>query len=440
MRKLKPVFRSLQILWVFLTHLVLYRLNSHRKENFGKRLGKSFQALGVVFVKIGQILSGRYDLLKEADLAELRNLLDNEQPLPDEAMFSIIAQELGQKTQRLHGLTFLSSASIAQVYQGMLDGKESVVVKVLKPGIKEQAATDLAILYGLARIVEFFSPTLRRLKLARTVSDMRLWIMDETDLENELQNVERFRSHLERYFPESRVRDLGKIIVPKTYKQFSTARILTMERLEGITANEWMRGKRPASNENYDPRVSVSILFVSAFRPLFIGEPCLFHGDPHPANVIFMVDGNLGLIDFGLLGKYSEELTPGFKDMFVACFLQDAALFTESLIKFTRLSEEFYDELYPDVEEFLKDAVDRRLAEMLVGLLGIIRRHKIYCPMQLSIMVKFNLLADSLAEKFCPDYSVAEILAEEFALTVGEQLAKVFEEGFLKSLKSREEG
>jgi ubiquinone biosynthesis protein len=421
--KRKVFLRALRIVQVFLTHFLLHPLNSHRGEAFGERLRKACQCLGVVFTKIGQLLSGRYDLFPEHDLVELRKLLDAADRLPDETMFGILRNELGAEARRLHNLAFLSAAAMAHVYTALLDGKEEVVVKIIRPGICEQAEIDLGILYWVVRAVELTRPAWRRLRISRAVCDLRDWIRAEADLGIELKNMERFRFQLARYFPHGRVRpDLGKLVVPRTYSALSTNRVLTMERLNGITVSEWMRGIRPETGMRYDPRISILTLFVGSFIPLFRGKACLFHGDPHPANLVILEDGNLGLVDFGLMGDYSEELARAFNRMVFAGHLKLAPLFTKALIRFVGIEERYYAELLPDVEVYVRDAFDRGFGDMLKGSLQILLRHRLPGPATLSIIVKFNLLVDALAYEFFPGRSTADLLGTEFEAGIVAQI------------------
>jgi len=413
--KLKAFLRTLRIIQVFLAHFVFHPLNSHRGESFGRRLRKACQALGVVFIKIGQFLSGRYDMFREEDLTELRQLLDETEHIPDGDAFRIMKAELGADAERLHNLVFLACASIAQVYAGLLDEKERVVVKVVRPGIREQAELDLAILYRLACVIELFVPVCRRLKISQVVSDLRDWIRAETDLSIELRNMDRFKFQLASNFSHGRVRaDLGKIVIPKTYPALSTSSVLVMERLNGVTVSDWMRGKRPESGMSYDAPTSILTFMVGSFAPLMTGKDYLFHGDPNPANIVILEHGNLGLIDFGLMGDYEARIAKAFNSMVFAAYLKNGPFFAKALLRFIGGGEKDYVAILPDVEAYVEDAFDKPFGEMLKGSLQLLMKHRLPAPATLSIIVKMNLLSDSLAYEFFPGQSTADLLGKEF--------------------------
>lgn len=422
--------RFLVIAAVALKYCVFYHFNSLRHKPLGERLRLGCQRLGVIFVKVGQLLSGRYDLLSEADLQELKKLLDQGESVDDTIVKEIIQSELGDKASQLGTLTLLSSASIAQVYGTQIEG-EPVVIKVLRPGVRQQAETDLTILLWLISFAKHFHPTLRPVRVTQAIEDFRRWIREETDLSIELSNMEKFRLHLTQEFGEQGIirPGLGKMVVPRTYPEFSTPRILVMERLQGKTVSEWTRDSRPAQIENYDPQTSLLTLFAGSLRPLFEGKSVPFHGDPHPANIVILEHGDVGLIDFGLMCQYGEEVVRAADKLFFAVHLQNAELAAKAALQYNQLSQQYYEEILPDMRIFVKQAADYGFGDWLKGAISALQKHNLFrkdVQKDLTypnrsvgpILVKFVLLMDSMAHDFFPDKSTADLLGPELKIGI----------------------
>ncbi len=410
---MRMLLRTGRIAWVLLYHVCL-----RRRETLGVRLHRAFQELGVTFVKFGQLLSGRYDMLPEEDLRELRKLLDRVDPLPDEAMLAIVRQELGARADELQNAELLASASIAQTYTATFRGRD-VVVKVLRPGIRERIELDLSIIHRVAQLGELLWPMLRRLTITRAVRDMRDWIREETDFTLELRNMERYRFHLASTFPKGKIReDLGRMVVPVTYPDMSTSRVLVMERLEGVTLAGWMRGERPADEERYDPQTSVMTLFVGSLRPVFQGMSAPFHGDPHPANIVVLPGGDIGLIDFGLMGQYGEKVIRAANSLYFAIHLRNAEKATQALLRFAEIPRRYYEELLPSMEAYIEEAADGGFAEWMQGAARVMLKHKLSGSVALPLMVKFVLLVDGLAHEFFPGRSTSDLLGSELEAAI----------------------
>jgi ubiquinone biosynthesis protein len=428
--------RLLLIIGVALKYFVFHRLTFRRRKSLGERLRLAFQELGIIFIKVGQLLSGRYDLLKEADLEELKKLLDQANPLPDEVVHRVIGEELGTKAQQLSPLTLLSSASVAQVYATTVHGNP-VVIKVLRPGVREQAETDLAIVLKLLLLAKKFSSQLRQVKVIETMNEIRSWIREETNFATELDNMERYRSHLTNSFPTGQVRpDLGRIIVPKTYPEFSTTRVLVMERLAGVTISDWLRGKRPIdiTERRYDPQTSIMTFFSGTMRPVFEGNSRPFHGDPHPANIVILPDGNVGLIDFGLLGEYGAEYTQAANRMFFAIYLKNAEMAAKAVLQFNRVSSDYYEQILPDMKVYVQQVEREGFGEMMKGTARIMQKHQLYAPAMSeaeqakhelgTLMIKFVLLVDSLAHDFFPGKTTTDLLGPELEAGIKAQIVR----------------
>jgi ubiquinone biosynthesis protein len=249
--------------------------------------------LGPTFVKIGQILSTRPDLIPADWCQEFSSLQDQVDPLPLEVIEKGISGSLGKPSSELYRHVDsepLASASIAQVHAAELHDGRRVVIKVRRPGVRKRLTTDISILAFLARSVESQFPEARMVDLPGILSEIDKSVRAETDFTIEAGNLRRIRDNFV---------DEEDIHIPEVVDELTEAGVLTMERLDGIPI-------RDAREAGYDMDVVGRAYLQSAFKMLFADG--FFHGDLHPGNVLVMKDGGLGLLDFGMIGRLSEEM------------------------------------------------------------------------------------------------------------------------------------
>lgn len=284
-----------QLLWLTLP----LRLLPAPKSPAGLRLRLALEALGPIFIKFGQMLSTRRDLLPPDIADELAKLQDRVPPFPQQQSIDIIEAGLGRKINEVF-LEFenspMASASVAQVHAGKLKSGEDVVAKVIRPGIGKIIQQDITLLLTLARLIERYLPDGRRLKPVEVVNDYRVTILDELDLQREAANT----SQLKRNFNNS---DL--LHVPEVYWDYTNRDVFVMERIYGIPVTDIDALK----DHNIDLRAlaerGVEIFFTQVFRDSF------FHADMHPGN-IFVSTANPEkpqyiAIDCAIIGSLSED-------------------------------------------------------------------------------------------------------------------------------------
>lgn len=265
----------------------------------GARLRKALEDLGPVFIKFGQMLSTRRDLLPEDIADELARLQDDVPPFPEHEAIAIIETALGKPVTELYAdfeATPMASASVAQVHAATLHSGERVVVKVVRPGIEPVIRQDIALLFTLARLVERYLPDGRRLRPVEVVSDYELVILDELDLGREAANA----SQLRRNFEDSKL-----VYVPQVHWDYTCRQVFTMERIEGIpvTDMETLRAR------NVDLKLlaerGVEIFFTQVLRDSF------FHADMHPGNIFVdasdPADPTYIAVDCAIIGALSES-------------------------------------------------------------------------------------------------------------------------------------
>ncbi len=276
-----------------------WRLAPVPAMNRGQRLRLALEELGPVFIKFGQMLSTRRDLLPEDIADELARLQDDVPAFPAEQSRAIIERALGQPVDSLYASfesTPMASASVAQVHRATLHCGEEVVVKVLRPDIEPVIRQDLALMYSLARLITRHFPDGRRLRPVEVVSDYELVILDELDLGREASNA----SQLRRNFEDSKL-----VYVPRVYWDYSCRQVFTMERISGIPVTDVAALNERGVDLKLLAERGVEIFFTQVFRDSF------FHADMHPGNIFVdatdPADPGYIAVDCAIIGSLSDS-------------------------------------------------------------------------------------------------------------------------------------
>ena len=293
---------SLRLGWAIFVRL-------RKNDDISKRatlLRESLEKLGSVFIKLGQMLALRPDVISDIYCNELYKLLDEVPSFPKSQVEEVIREELGHDTGKLFNefdSTPVASASFAQVHKATLKNGTIVAVKVQRPNAKELVESDLSILRKIAWLVDIlFRPSN---KLSNIVEEFESWTKDELNYELEATNIEKFNE------VEKLVKD--GIRGPKVYRKFSTPRVLTMEYIDGFNLSHIIRSKKEKNSATlkelellgFDGKEIVSHLIRNTLEMSHIHG--FFHADPHPANIIFTRDKELVFIDFGIMGTLSKR-------------------------------------------------------------------------------------------------------------------------------------
>ena len=269
--------------------------NAATASDRGKRLRAMLDELGPTFVKFGQLLSTRPDVVPPDIVAELRGLQDDASPIPFEQVRDVVEAELDLRMDRAF-LEFdfapLASASIGQVHRAVLPDGREVAVKVQRPTAAEQIEADLGLLYQAAKLLRERVKALEFMDPRELVDEFARSIRLELDYGHEARNAEMFHRNF--------ARD-ERVVVPQVIRQYSTARILTLEFLRGTKiADLDVEALRP------DERRDIARALADAWMTMVFRHG-FFHADPHPANIFVLESGALGLVDFGQAGKLTED-------------------------------------------------------------------------------------------------------------------------------------
>jgi ubiquinone biosynthesis protein len=276
-----------------------------------QRLRMSFEELGPTFIKFGQLLSTRSDLLPEVFIEEFVKLQDNVQPLPFEVVRAVIEKELGKKLEEAY-TSFnpkpLAAASIGQVHEAELLGGQRVVVKVQRPEIGKIIETDVSLLVFLAGLLEKYIPETRIVGPKIVVNEFFRTLSQEIDFKVESNNMSKIAENMVE-FPD--------IVIPRVYKAHSTHRILTLEKLEGIRVNDI----KAIDAAGVDRKRIVEVGAKAFFKSVMIDG--IFHGDLHGGNLFVLPGNRLGVIDFGIVGRLSEKSRDQLASMVMSLLTED---------------------------------------------------------------------------------------------------------------------
>ncbi len=378
------------------------------RHSVPERLRKMFEELGPSFIKFGQVLSCRPDLLPVEYARELSRLTDSVPPFPFEQAKEIIEQDLGLRIEEVF-VEFdpvpVAAASIAQVHKAiLLDGTE-VMVKVQRPDIERIIDRDISILGGIADLMDAYVPEIAVHNPRGIVTEFSRTIHRELDFFIEASNASRLRHN----FQNSDV-----LYVPRIFSDLTTKHVIVLERIEGIRINDFGRIDR----EGYDRREITKKGAAAYFKMVF--QDGFFHGDPHPGNIFVLPDGRIALVDFGIMGRVSEENMKYFSDTVIAIVERDLDKLVEQYVNFGFLTDEAVDvdrlraELKEDLGEFLEPyysgmtirQVD--LGAYFERLTQISIRFKLRMPQNLYLVNKTLLTIEGILRQIDPEFNLIE--------------------------------
>ena len=280
-----------------------------QRASTARRFRMLLNELGPTFVKLGQILSTRADLLPGEFVEELAMLQDQVDPIPLEQVHAQIRDSLGKEVHELFAHidpTPLAAASIAQVHRAVTLAGDEVVVKVQRPEISNRIDSDLTVLRSLARLLEAVIEETGVYTPTGIVDEFDKAIHEELDFINEASNIRAFlANHAERPYMK----------IPRVYDELSSRKVLTLEFIRGVKIN-------PAKLSDEDRKAVAKIIVEASFRQLF--DDGLFHGDPHPGNVLLLEGNRLALLDFGVVGRLTKPMQETLVMLCLAVALKDS--------------------------------------------------------------------------------------------------------------------
>jgi ubiquinone biosynthesis protein len=371
-----------------------------------QRVRMALEELGTNFVKVGQILSTRSDILPSDYVQELAKLQDSLTPLPPGRVEKVISEELGQPIEELFS-SFepqpLGVASIGQAHGAVLKDGTEVVVKVQKPGVKEQVEEDLEILRQLAIFAEEKGGGWLQYDLPGLVEELNDTLAGELDYVREGHNAE----HFARFF-----QDDPSIHIPRIFWSHTTSRVITMERIRGIRILD-LDAIEDRDKANFDrqdmAKRSASIWVKMIFNDI------VFHADPHPGNLFIEPEGRLGLVDFGMIGLVDDEVRINIARAVKGLLDRDADILLDSLIDLgATTAGSSKENLRKDLKHLMSHyplaAEDLNSTSSLAELLAVIRRNHIRLPGNTFLLLKTLTMTQSLGLKLDPEFDFFSLL------------------------------
>ena len=402
------MLRLLEIAYVFTSRLLF-----QRDKNIGERLRRALERLGLVYVKIGQVLAAR-QFFSGSSQEEMEKLWDTTAPLPFSVVEPIVERAIGQPI----GSYFDSfekeayaSASIAQTHVAYWQGRK-VMVKVRRPDVLGKMRQDIAIAKRFIWLGSLVSSRMRCVKSAGVPEQVEAWLLEEADLTNEKKNADLFRAA----YPSDR------IVVPEV--MFACEDMLIEEFLEGVPCNRWEESYR---KDGYDPQASVRSFLPPTFGPPFRGIPLPVHYDPHPGNLIIMKGGRMGVVDYGRVGTPTKQDLRLLTDAVFAVYARNPRRTAEALLRlgnysFTKENRRlaFERDIAAYVEECRYCPFDYWITQMS----RIQLRHGIPTSDVFTGIGCFGVLANRVAQMFFPGSSTLDLVGPEIRAGMEKQMAE----------------
>ncbi|UQZ87942.1 ABC transporter [Deltaproteobacteria bacterium Smac51] len=368
-----------------------------------QRVRLAMEELGVVFIKWGQYLSTRDDLVPEAYLKEFAKLQNSVQAVAPEEIDRILSGIIASGDLTELDPTPLAAASIGQVHVARLCSGQEVVVKVRRPGLQKQVTTDLEILMELAELVEKHLPALASARPRAMVEEFSRGLLAELDFTLEALNLERFG----RFYAKN-----PKVKVPRIYRSLCSESVLVMERVEGLKFNDTEALEAAGYDLKELARFGANVVFEQIMTFGY------FHGDPHPGNLLVQPGPKVALLDFGLVGRLNASTRDILLDLTLGAVRRRPRAVTAALLKLVHLD---HDEPPPDrerleveVELFLDANLGRPLKEMNLGrmlndVLNIAAQYQLSFPSDLVLLVKALTQVEGLGYRLDPDFDLVAV-------------------------------
>ena len=357
--------------------------------------------LGPTFTKLGQLLSTRPDLLPAHWIEELEALQDDCPPLPVAEVRQVIEEALGAPVETSFASLDpapLASASIAQVHRAVTHDGQQVVVKVQRPNIRERIDADLALLSYLARLLEAVVEETGISTPTAIIEEFDRAVHEELDFENEARNARAMRE-------AAAGRDY--VVIPRVHDALSSSRVLTLDYVEGTKLND------VTAEGGFDCEKLARTIIEASFRQLFVDG--LFHGDPHPGNILVLPGERIALLDFGLVGRLSRVQQEALVTLIVAVALRDPDSVARLLNKLGAPDSRVpFAEFRADISGMLGNYLGLKLDEiqtssLLRDLLDLAVRHKVKVPKEYAVLAKASMTVEGVIRRLYPRLDILEV-------------------------------
>ncbi|NLW90750.1 MAG: AarF/ABC1/UbiB kinase family protein [Syntrophomonadaceae bacterium] len=418
--KLKYIRRRREIVGILLQHglgYVMYKMGwtklvplsqryalNERSEHasLAVSMREALVELGPTFVKFGQVLSTRPDLMPPVYIEELEKLQDKVKPVPWSEIDQVLKKEMGDPDAifDFFNIEPLAAASIGQVHRARLKTGEEVIVKIQRPGIESKVRNDLEIIKGLARISEARSAEAHRLGIVAIVEDYAKTMLRELDYEREARNTERVYKNFEK---DSRV------VIPKVYRRYSTPRVLIEEYIAGVKLSNL-----EVINRNGWDRGNLSKLGTEAFLSQIMLHG-FFQADPHPGNILAVDENTIAFIDFGEIGYLTEHRLVYLGELLVSISKRDiyqsiSVLHDMGIVGDLRSMEDFHED-FADLIERIAGATmgNIDMNRLRIEIMELSYRYHLIMPPYMTSLMKALITVEGLGKKLDPEFNFVEV-------------------------------
>ncbi len=381
----------------------LIRLASTKKSDFFDmpvpvRIRRMLEELGPTFIKFGQMLSIRPDLIPIELCKELEKLQDKVNPFSYEEAKEQIFNEFKKPIDEIFN-TFssfpLAAASLSQVHLAELKTGEKVLVKVQRPGLKKIITADLNILSVLSQLMEKHIEETRLYNPPEIVNEFRITLLKEIDFNTEARNIDKFRRNF---------KGDDNVYILKVFHDFSTKKVLTMEQIEGIKVSKVEEIEKAGLDKKQIAINGMDAVLKQIFTYGF------FHADPHPGNIFVLKDKRIAFIDFGMVGHIDEETKIQLSNILTAVIRQDVPAIIDSFISMGTIDEDAsFKKLSLDLTDLVESYYEIPLKELkmdkvLPNVLNVISQNKIKIPPDLFLLIKALITMEGVGKKLYPDF------------------------------------
>jgi len=388
-----------------------------------EELAKDLEAMGPTFVKLGQLLSSRSDLLPAAYIEALSRLQDNVAPFPYADVERIVTEELGVRISKAFA-SFeeepLAAASLGQVHRALLRDGRAVVVKVQRPDIHKQVVEDLDALAEIAAVLDRRTKIGKRFHFSDMVAEFRKTLLAELDYRREAHNLTTLADNLAEF---------ERLVVPRPVGDYCTTRVLTMDHIEGVK----ITNLSPVALVEMDGDALAEDVFRAYLKQIFIDG--FFHADPHPGNVFITPDGKLALLDLGMVARLAPRLQEQLLQMVMAISEGRADDVADVAIKISERSPDFQEKAFRErVDDVVAHTQDATLGELQVGKVFLdMAKHAgesgIRVPPELSVLGKALLNLDGIGRILAPDFDPTASIQRNSSRIMRQRMLKTVSPG-----------
>lgn len=376
-------------------------LEDHEHDPSPVRLRKALADLGPTFIKFGQALAQRPDLLPEEYIEELEQLEDHVNEIDGEKAVQLIEDSLGDAADQIEEIDPepLASASIAQVHEARLASGERVAIKVRKPGVKDQIETDLHIMQHLVKEAERASRKLREMQVSEIFNQFKQWTREELDFTQEGRNADQMRENFE---------DNDMIVIPEVYWDLTTETVLTLEYIEGVK----VENVEALEDMEIDNHALAVRLMDSLLQQLL--RDGLFHGDPHPANILVRDDGAVQFLDFGIMGRLSPSQQHHMTLFMLHAAQGDPDGVVTSVKKLSRVTSDAEPEVFhKEIQNMMLQNKQARVSEGILSreflqIVSSAANNGIILPTTMTAAGKSLMTVEGVGMKIYPEMKVHE--------------------------------